>query len=462
MRLQILATAGLATTYFVGLALATPYISFLDLSADVSLAVYSLPILVGLLVSGRFWGDYVSTFHAVTRQVALAVSARQILLVALMIFGLIVATKDRSVSRLFLAFYLVTCAGLLVVINRYLPRLLARFVFRGSQRLKTLLVGPRKLQERLGPWLRQQNNLGMVVAGVLSEDVPPEGTAQRGFWLGRPADFLAVLREREIGLVVLLGSSGRAETVLEIVEGCQAAGVRLLIYQDYADAAPIPMIPVVDAQHIFLTMHEEPLADPVNRWLKRALDIVVALPVVVLILPPLSLIVWVLQARQAPGPLLFRRNRGGAGGREFAMLKYRSMRTAEPDENLEARQARRGDARIYPFGHVLRKYSLDEFPQFLNVLWGEMSLVGPRPHLPAHDREFSLVAKTYRTRQLVKPGITGLAQVSGFRGEIDDAEMLHQRVQLDVTYITTWSFWLDVSIILRTTGQVVAPPKSAR
>ena len=228
MRLQILATAGLATTYFVGLALATPYISFLDLSADVSLAVYSLPILVALLVSGRFWGDYVSTFHAVTRQVALAVSARQILLVALMIFGLVVATKDRSVSRLFLAFYLVTCAGLLVVINRYLPRLLARFVFRGSQRLKTLLVGPRKLQERLGPWLRQQNNLGMVVAGGLSEDVPPEGTAQRGFWLGRPADFLAVLREREIGLVVLLGSSGRAETVLEIVEGCQAAGVRLL------------------------------------------------------------------------------------------------------------------------------------------------------------------------------------------------------------------------------------------
>jgi lipopolysaccharide/colanic/teichoic acid biosynthesis glycosyltransferase len=138
------------------------------------------------------------------------------------------------------------------------------------------------------------------------------------------------------------------------------------------------------------------------------------------------------------------------------------MRTAEPDENLEARQARPGDARIYPFGHVLRKYSLDEFPQFLNVLWGEMSLVGPRPHLPTHDREFSLVAKTYRMRQFVKPGITGLAQVSGFRGEIDDAEMLHQRVQLDVTYISTWSFWLDVSIILRTTGQVVAPPKSAR
>ena len=109
----------------------------------------------------------------------------------------------------------------------------------------------------------------------------------------------------------------------------------------------------------------------------------------------------------------------------------------------------------------MRKTSLDEFPQFWNVLMGEMSIVGPRPHLPMHDSEFALVAKTYRTRQLVKPGITGLAQVSGYRGEISDPQMLRERVKLDIHYITHWSIWLDVQITFKTLKHVVFPPKTA-
>jgi lipopolysaccharide/colanic/teichoic acid biosynthesis glycosyltransferase len=153
--------------------------------------------------------------------------------------------------------------------------------------------------------------------------------------------------------------------------------------------------------------------------------------------------------------------RGGQRGREFRMLKFRSMYAVEADEKSEARQARQGDARIFPFGAFLRKTSLDEFPQFWNVLIGEMSIVGPRPHLPAHDVEFALLAKTYRTRQLVKPGITGLAQVSGYRGEISDPELLKQRVNLDIYYITHWSLWLDVQTTLKTLRHVVFPPKTA-
>ncbi len=143
------------------------------------------------------------------------------------------------------------------------------------------------------------------------------------------------------------------------------------------------------------------------------------------------------------------------------MLKYRSMYAANPDDHLEAQQARSGDPRIYPFGAILRKTSLDEFPQFWNVLKGEMSVVGPRPHLPQHDYEFSLVAKTYRTRHLVKPGITGLAQVSGYRGEITDPSLLQRRVQLDIQYITSWSVWLDIEITFKTLVHVLFPPKSA-
>ena len=143
------------------------------------------------------------------------------------------------------------------------------------------------------------------------------------------------------------------------------------------------------------------------------------------------------------------------------MLKFRSMFAEKPDPQREARQAYFGDNRIFPFGRFLRKTSLDEFPQFWNVLVGEMSLVGPRPHLPVHDSEFALVSRTYRTRHLVKPGITGLAQVRGYRGEISDPQLLRHRVQLDIYYITHGSVWLDLQITLQTFWQIFFPPKSA-
>lgn len=462
INLHVVATAGIAAGYFLAAALGVPYVPFLELSRDVNLLLYSMPIILGLLYSARFWNERQKRFLAMTWMSAIAISARQILAVALLMFALIVATKDHSVSRLFLATYLVSCSVLLVFVNRLLPGYLTDVVFGRSHRIPTLFVGPQKALKRLEGWILQQEHLGINVVGMLSDDPVSDGTQLPGPWLGKTADLSAVFSNRDIGQVVLLELPARAEQVQEIIEICQSEGSRLLVYQDLWERLPIPMVPVLENQHLFLTVHDEPLEDPFNRGVKRLLDICVSLPVVVFILPFLCLVVGAVQMIQAPGPLLFRRNRGGQRGRDFEMLKFRSMRNAARDENLEARQARKGDDRIYPFGHFLRKTSLDEFPQFLNVLRGDMSLVGPRPHLPKHDMEFSLVAKTYRTRQLVKPGITGLAQVSGFRGEIDDLEMLHKRVQMDIEYITNWSVLLDIEIILRTFGHVLLPPKNAR
>jgi len=182
---------------------------------------------------------------------------------------------------------------------------------------------------------------------------------------------------------------------------------------------------------------------------------------VVFILPVLMLWVWVFQRLQAPGHLFFLQERTGYGQRYFKILKFRTMYDISCTAEKESHQARRGDARIYPFGRFLRSTSLDEVPQFINVLRGEMSIIGPRPHLVAHDRQFSEMMKGYRTRFFVKPGITGLAQCHGVRGEIKDSSMLVQRIELDITYVNSWSIWLDFIIIIKTAWHMVFPPKTA-
>ena len=134
---------------------------------------------------------------------------------------------------------------------------------------------------------------------------------------------------------------------------------------------------------------------------------------------------------------------------------------ATGQSRAEAVQASKGDSRIYPFGQFLRKTSLDEFPQFLNVLLGSMSIVGPRPHVPAHDKLFAQQMNAYRTRFFAKPGITGLAQCNGFRGEITEPALLQHRIEFDLQYIATWSIWLDLQITFKTAYQVLFPPKTA-
>jgi exopolysaccharide biosynthesis polyprenyl glycosylphosphotransferase len=462
VNLHIVATALVATGYFLFMATGVRFIPFLDLSPDLNVPLYAVVIFVGMLVSARFWTHFGSRFHVMTWVDAAHISSRQIVVVALLIFTLIVATKDATISRLFLASYLVSCAAVLVVVNRTLPARLARAAFHQAHQIPTVFVGAVRTVAKLNPWVHQKEHLGVRVMGILSDDSAPQPTAQSGPWLGTSDRLADVVETRGVGQVILLEIPDDPARMASIVETCQQSGCRLLVYHDLLDRVAVQLTPVVEGKHLFLTAREEPLEDPFNRAMKRVFDIAVALPVVALVLPPLCLAVWAVQRVQSPGPMLFARPRGGQQRREFYMLKFRSMHAAPPDKEREAQQARAGDNRIYPFGAFLRKTSLDEFPQFWNVLVGEMSIVGPRPHLPKHDEEFSRVAKTYRTRHLVKPGITGLAQVNGYRGEITDPELLERRVEMDIEYITSWSIWLDVQITAKTFLHVFLPPKTAR
>jgi len=189
---------------------------------------------------------------------------------------------------------------------------------------------------------------------------------------------------------------------------------------------------------------------------KRAFDMVVAAGALI-VLSPALLGIWALVRIDSSGPGLFRQRRGGFQGRPFYIYKFRTMRVAE---GRGISQATKQDDRTTKLGRFLRRYSIDELPQLLNVLLGDMTIVGPRPHALAHDREFSSVDRRYIGRHRARPGITGLAQVSGSRGPTETREKILERMNFDLTYVMNWSWAMDLKVIVRT-ALVVLRDRSA-
>lgn len=461
-QIHVAVSALVAVGFFGLMAWLLPLIRGMDLDPTVNLPLFMLVATVGMIAAGRFVTSYGPRIAALSWLDAAQLAFRQIVIVALAIFTLMVATKEASLSRLLLASYLVLGFFLLILVNHFVPRQLAAAFFDGANQCRTLFVGRAGSLRRLKGWIHHERMMGMVPVGWLCDQYEEGGEAWgSGGYLGPVGRLAEMMEAKRVNQVVLLDLPPSGDEVKRVFELCQNSGCRMMIYDNLADRFPVHMSPVIEGRHLFLTARTEPLEDPFNRGLKRVLDIAIALPVCLIFLPPLTLFVWLVQRFQAPGPVFFVRPRGGHNRTEFLMLKFRSMYEQGTDAAREAVQAKKGDSRIYPFGRFLRSSSLDEFPQFWNVLVGDMSLVGPRPHLPTHDFEFSKIAKAYRTRHLVKPGITGLAQVSGFRGEITDPALLQRRVDKDLQYITTWSIWMDIKIITMTILHVFRPPSGA-
>jgi len=198
-------------------------------------------------------------------------------------------------------------------------------------------------------------------------------------------------------------------------------------------------------------------ADVADSFGKRAIDIMGALAALLLFLPLLLCIAMAVRL-ESGGPVIFKQRRTGHCGRIFTIYKFRTMTVAE--DCADVRQATRGDARVTAIGAVLRKLSLDELPQFLNVLMGDMSLVGPRPHALAHDDYYGDLLPAYVDRFRAKPGLTGLAQVNGLRGEIQDIRGMRDRVTADNLYIDSWSLGLDVAILAKTALIIFRDPQA--
>ncbi|MBC8081772.1 MAG: exopolysaccharide biosynthesis polyprenyl glycosylphosphotransferase [Hymenobacter sp.] len=196
----------------------------------------------------------------------------------------------------------------------------------------------------------------------------------------------------------------------------------------------------------------------VNAVMKRAFDLFFASLVTVLLLSWLVPLIALLIKLDSRGPVFFKQLRTGKDGKPFYCLKFRSMRTSA---DADSRQASRGDSRITKLGAFMRKTSIDELPQFFNVLKGEMSVVGPRPHMLRHTEDYAKVIENFMERHLVTPGITGWAQVEGHRGETKETAAMEKRVNADIFYIRNWSFLLDLKIVLLTIRQAIRGNENA-
>jgi len=206
-------------------------------------------------------------------------------------------------------------------------------------------------------------------------------------------------------------------------------------------------------EHIpVLSVTSTPLDDWKNRFIKRIFDVFFSLLVIIFIFSWLYPLVAIWIKIDSKGPVLFKQKRTGLDNNDFYCYKFRTMRV---NANSDALQATRGDSRITKFGNFLRKSSIDEFPQFFNVLLGNMSVIGPRPHMLKHTEEYSKKVEKFMARHLVKPGITGLAQAKGFRGETTQVRQMKNRVKMDRFYVDNWSMWLDLKILALTTVSII-------
>ena len=196
-----------------------------------------------------------------------------------------------------------------------------------------------------------------------------------------------------------------------------------------------------------LSMRKIPIDEPFNQFIKRSFDVLLSVFVIVGILSWLTPILAVLIKLESKGPVFFKQKRNGLDYKEFNCYKYRSMR---PNPMADLHQIRKNDPRVTKIGRIIRKTSIDELPQFINVLKGDMSVVGPRPHMVSHTHMYAERIDKFMVRHFIKPGITGLAQVSGYRGEVEDDNHIINRVKYDIFYLENWSLFLDIKIVFQT------------
>ncbi|WP_220576198.1 undecaprenyl-phosphate glucose phosphotransferase [Bacteroides sp. FSHCM14E1] len=359
-------------------------------------------------------------------------------------------------ARFFLIFYL-TFTTLLVCYRLLFRRLLKCYRKHGGNSRSIILVGSNSNIIELYHQMTDDVTSGFRVIGYF-DDQPGSRFPEKVKYLGQPRKIVDYLKRGGIEQVYCCLPSARSEEILPIIDYCENHLIRFFSVPNVRSYLKRRMYFELLGNVPVLCIRQEPLSFTENRFRKRTFDIVFSLLFLCTLFPVIYIIVGLTIKITSPGPIFFKQKRSGEDGREFWCYKFRSMKVNAQSDTL---QATLHDPRKTRFGNFLRKSSIDELPQFINVLLGDMSVVGPRPHMLKHTEQYSQLINKYMVRHFVKPGVTGWAQVTGFRGETHELWQMEGRVQRDIWYIEHWTFMLDLYIIYKTVRNALEGEKEA-
>jgi len=354
-----------------------------------------------------------------------------------------------------LAFYVIT--GIVMSISRVSYKLLWKFFeFSGFDLRKVVIVGTTRSGKALHEYFTSHHPSGYVFKGFF-DNYPNPKIVSRRFVKGTIDDLIVFCQQENIDEIYFTLPLVHKDLLERLTKFADDNCIYFRIASDFSDV-------VTNSHEVFLydtvavsTTRKEPLGNGFNAGIKRVFDIVFSLIVIFFIFPFIIPVITMAIKLDSPGPLIFKQLRPGKRNKLFECYKFRTMRTNNSTEKM----ATKDDSRITRVGAFLRKTSLDELPQFVNVLLGSMSVVGPRPNMVSQLEEYSKTIKRYKVRHFVTPGITGYAQVNGCRGEIKEKGSMERRVDYDVAYLENWSLLLDLKIIFQTVQKIWSGDKQA-
>ena len=333
---------------------------------------------------------------------------------------------------------------------------------KGKNTQSILFVGNDPANLMLYHDMLENSSAGTYVKGYYADE-PIENAPEQFVHLGNLQQLNAQMEEDKdktnlgIDLVFCCLSHDESAFINRVIHFCDNHVVHFYYVPRMSGNLHLRLIPELYGDVTLFTNRREPLTFIENKFLKRTFDIVVSALTCLVLLPFLPIIALIIKM-QSPGPLFFVQNRTGLNGHTFKCYKFRSMHVNNQADTL---QATKDDPRKFPFGEFMRKTNIDEFPQFFNVLKGDMSIVGPRPHMMLHTEMYGKLIDKYMVRHFCRPGITGWAQVTGFRGETKELWQMEERIRRDIWYLENWTFWLDLKIILKTALTIIRPDKQA-
>lgn len=349
--------------------------------------------------------------------------------------------------------------SLLVIFSLYriLVRLTLKYLRRkGIDTRNVIIIGAGKNGLELEEIMSNELAYGYKLLGFFDDNLELKKSLPN--YLGMTWEVEDYVEKNQVDEIYCTLPGSQDEKILRFLNFAEKNMIRFFIVPEfYRNVKKSLTFDILETVPV-LTIRKEPLQFPFNRILKRMFDIIFSIFVLIVIFPWLYLIVALLIKTTSKGPVFFKQKRTGMYGQDFLCYKFRTMSL---NKESDIKQAEKNDPRVTKIGAFLRKTNIDEFPQFINVLKGEMSVVGPRPHMLKHTEIYSSLIDKYMVRHLVKPGLTGWAQVTGFRGETKTVAQMEGRVKRDVWYIENWSFFLDIKIVLLTAWNMFKGEKNA-